>query len=150
MKKPFLEIAAVVPMLVTLAICAPSAHAQKFSEWSGHGSRETIFTPIDFPDAILTGANGISAGGKIVGAYDRADRTHHGFLLDGDFETIDFPDAATTFGFGINAQGDVTGDYADPDGRFHGFLWRGGGSLPQLISLALSSRLAAGSTDAVK
>ena len=44
------------------------------------GAAGLVFTPIDFPGAVLTNAQGVNAQGEIVGFYtDTAGRTH-GFV----------------------------------------------------------------------
>ncbi len=76
--------------------------------------------------AVATIANGINAGGDLVGSYTDGNGISHGFLLrDGRFSTIDvgFPWAAFTLGaYGISSAGDIVGRYrakpnttADPD-----------------------------------
>src|SRR5215211_1443545 len=58
--------------------------------------RTLVFSSIDFPGATLTNAQGVNAGGEIVGFYNDAgtpSRTH-GFLLSGgQYRTIEFPGA---------------------------------------------------------
>jgi probable HAF family extracellular repeat protein len=39
-----------------------------------------LYTPIDFPDAVVTLAFGINDDGIVVGTYQNADGTIHGFL----------------------------------------------------------------------
>jgi probable HAF family extracellular repeat protein len=85
------------------------------------------FTPIDFPGAVLTNAQGINSGGDIVGFYKDTAGKQHGFLLrNGNFTSIDFPDAAVTDARGINAAGDIVGDYTAATGtspaNIHGYL----------------------------
>ncbi len=81
------------------------------------------YATIDFHDEIgtvatLTVAQGINAGGDVVGFYDNAtDKRRHGFLLrDGVFTTIDFPNPAgkqvvSTDARGIGPGGDIVGGY---------------------------------------
>jgi len=68
-----------------------------------------VFTPIDFPGAVMTNAQGINAQGEIVGFYtDTAGRTH-GFLQSGgNFRTIDYPGAQLTLARGIGPAGDTS------------------------------------------
>ncbi len=83
------------------------------------------FTPIDYPDAISTGAGGINASGQIVGAYGDTGGNVHGFFLDSDgisFTSFDFPGVTDTEPNGINASRQVVGTYADAIGN-HGFFW---------------------------
>src|SRR5258708_39934470 len=52
------------------------------------------FSTIDFPGAATTLAWGINTRGDIVGGYLNADKSDHGFLLNGgQYSTIDFPGA---------------------------------------------------------
>jgi len=89
-----------------------------------------VFTPVDFPGAILTNAQGVNAQGDVVGTYNDASGQQHGFLRSGGrYRTIDFPNsrvdapgAAITRVFGINDRGDIVGTFVDSAGRTHGFL----------------------------
>lgn len=96
----------------------------------GRGAERTlVFSSIDFPGAILTNAQGINAGGEIVGSYNDSgtpSRTH-GFLLSGgQFQTIDFPGARGTIARGIGPGGDIVGSYQKQNETggvpAHGFL----------------------------
>jgi uncharacterized membrane protein len=97
---------------------------------AGHGAeRALVFTSIDFPGAILTNAQGINAGGEIVGTYNDAgtpSRTHGFVLSGGQFQSIDFPGARATVARGIGPGGDIVGTYqnaSEPTGvPNHGFL----------------------------
>ena len=53
-----------------------------------------VVTTIDFPGSVMTNAQGINAGGDIVGIYtDIAGKTH-GFVRSGEeYRSIDFPSA---------------------------------------------------------
>src|SRR5512138_1827119 len=83
------------------------------------------FTPVSYPDAILTTAYGINPQGDIVGQYESSDGRAHGYVLNGSrFHTIDPPGAILTFAFGINGRGEIVGRYDTNDGRTHGFLKR--------------------------
>lgn len=91
--------------------------------------RALVFTTVDFPGAVLTNAQGINAGGEIVGAYNDAgtpSRTHGFVLSGGQFQSIDVPGARATFARGIGPGGDIVGTYvnpAEPTGvPAHGFL----------------------------
>ena len=71
-----------------------------------------VFTPIDFPGAILTSAQGINAQGEIVGFYtDTAGRTHGFSQSGGLWRSIDFPDSAASQALGIDPAGDIVGTY---------------------------------------
>jgi probable HAF family extracellular repeat protein len=80
------------------------------------------FTSIDVPGASFTYAHGINDSGQIVGGFDDATGTAHGFLdTGGSFTTIDVPGATNTFANGINNSGQIVGSFTD--GRTnHGFL----------------------------
>jgi uncharacterized membrane protein len=96
----------------------------------GRGAERTlVFSSIDFPGATLTNAQGINAGGEIVGSYNDAgtpSRTH-GFLLSGGhYQSIDFPGARATAARGIGPGGDIVGTYQKQNESggvpAHGFL----------------------------
>ena len=73
-----------------------------------------VYTAIDFPGAILTNAQGINAGGEIVGIYtDSAtpSRTHGFVLSGGQFQSIDYPNARVTNARGISPDGEIVGTY---------------------------------------
>ena len=96
----------------------------------GRGAeRALVFTAIDFPGALLTNAQGINAGGEIVGAYNDAGTPSvtHGFVLSGGrFRSIDVPGARATTARGIGPGGDIVGSYQNPNEAggvpSHGFL----------------------------
>ena len=90
------------------------------------------FEPVDFPGAALTVANGINAGGDIVGQYTIGG-VSHGFVLSGGvYTSIDFPSAdplnpvTSTVARGIGPGGDIVGTYrlaTEPTAvPAHGFL----------------------------
>jgi hypothetical protein len=91
-----------------------------------------IFTPIDFPGATETIALDINDVGEIVGRYNDAAGTIHGFLLSaGNFTSIDYPhpDVVFTVAAGINPRGDSVGQYqlqGQGANERHGFLSHGG------------------------
>jgi hypothetical protein len=101
MRIPILRFASIVTCLV---LCSAPYQVQALSHgflYSG-GS----FTPIDVPGARATQANGINAGGQIVGLYSTPGALPelHGFLESGaSFTSIDVPGAGATQAFGINA-----------------------------------------------
>ena len=65
-----------------------------------------VFSPIDFPGATLTNAQGINAGGDVVGFYNDAAGKTHGFIYSGgNFRSVDYRDATLTQLRGI---GDLT------------------------------------------
>jgi len=79
--------------------------------------RGLIYTPFDVPGSALTNAQGINAGGEIVGFYNDSaspSRTH-GFLWSGGvFQSIDVPGAKATNARGIGPGGDIVGNYQLP------------------------------------
>jgi uncharacterized membrane protein len=91
--------------------------------------RGLVYTTFDFPGATLTNAQGINAGGEIVGTYNDSgtpSRTH-GFLLSGGvFTSIDVPGARATIARGIGPGGDIVGTYQRQNESggvpAHGFL----------------------------
>jgi probable HAF family extracellular repeat protein len=93
-----------------------------------HGKQGTfVFSTIDFPGATLTNAQGINAGGDVVGFYnDTAGRTHGFVYSGGNFQSVDYPDAKSTQLRGIGPSGDVVGSYQrqNESGAVpaHGFL----------------------------
>jgi uncharacterized membrane protein len=84
------------------------------------------YTTLDVPGAVLTVGEEINNAGTIVGAYQLADSTIHGFVRNnGVFTTVDvtFPGgtAQQTEIFSINANGEIVGLYFDSNGGQHGF-----------------------------
>ena len=83
----------------------------------GHGfllTREGEFIVIDEPNSgpQSTSAIGLNDRGQIVGAYEDAAGTTHGFLLvGGTFRDIDFPGADRTNCQGITNSGQIVGAY---------------------------------------
>jgi probable HAF family extracellular repeat protein len=96
------------------------------------GQGAPVFSSIDFPGAVLTNAQGINAGGEVVGFYtDTAGKTH-GFLMSGgQYRSVDYPGAKSTQLRGIGPSGDVVGAYQRQDESgavpIHGFLLTGHG-----------------------
>jgi uncharacterized membrane protein len=89
------------------------------------------YISIDVPGAMATRAGGINSEGEIVGSYDDASGTTHGFLLSHrKFTTIDDPNAdptqGGTFAWGISPSDTVVGSYFDSSGNPHAFLLRRG------------------------
>ncbi|MEO7319762.1 MAG: hypothetical protein ABIZ56_12300, partial [Chthoniobacteraceae bacterium] len=92
----------------------------------GLAQAQYLFTPIDVPGALSTGANANSTK-DIAGQFDDAAGNRHGFILSkGSFNTIDIPGALFTVINGINAPGRFTGTYADASGTPHAFVWSKG------------------------
>ena len=88
--------------------------------------REFDYTTIAVENALVTNAQGINAGGDIVGWYVDANSIFHGFLLRDDvFTTIDYPGAVFTDARGIGPGGEIVGTYrlpSEPAVNFHGYL----------------------------
>jgi hypothetical protein len=105
----------------SLALDGPSLAANARS-----ADAEYSFTTIDVPNARSTWANGINAGGAIVGEYVDAAGSTRGYLLrHGAFTMIDYPGAVLTQARGIGPGGDIVGTYrppGEPALNFHGFL----------------------------
>src|SRR5262249_61539682 len=58
----------------------------------------------------------INATGQIVGGYQAADYTFHGFLLDnGSYTPLDVPGASFTEARGINDSGQIVESYCNGD-----------------------------------
>lgn len=93
---------------------------------SGQG-RSLAFTTLDFPGALLTNAQGINAGGEIVGFYtDTSGRTRGFVVSGGDYRSVDYPGARATQLRGIGPSGDVVGTYQRQNETgsvpIHGFI----------------------------
>jgi uncharacterized membrane protein len=74
------------------------------------------YTPLDYPGAQETIAQGINSAGDIVGCYDVGDLNLHGFLYSsGTFLTIDYPGEQQTCWLGINDVGKLVGYAWMPD-----------------------------------
>jgi uncharacterized membrane protein len=94
-----------------------------------------LYTTIDFPGAIETEIGSINNVRQIVGGYELADGTRHGFLLSaGVFSTVDDPSATSgSEALGINLSGQIVGAYNlnSLEGKHvfegaHGFLYSAG------------------------
>jgi hypothetical protein len=95
------------------------------SDGSGQGfllTRQSGFSSIDFPGALLTLAT-MTTGNRIIGGYYDASFASHGFSLSGGtFQTINCPNSTNVFLSGLNPQGDMTGEVIGTDGIQHGLL----------------------------
>lgn len=105
----------------------------------GGAGRTLVFTAIDFPGATLTNAQGINAGGEIVGTCNDGgtpSRTHGFVLSGGHFQSIDFPGARATVARGIGPGGDIVGSYQKMNESggvpAHGFLLNNRGEYYQV------------------
>jgi probable HAF family extracellular repeat protein len=84
------------------------------------------FQTIDDPNGApgFNVALGINSRGEIVGGYNDASHTTHGYLRKGgEYTTLDDPNAAGfTDAVGINARGQIVGIYNPATAPQHGFL----------------------------
>ena len=110
-----------------LAVCALVSVAVVGTE------RRFAFSEVVVPGAVFATAQGINAGGDVVGIYrDAAARTHGFAWEDGAVTTIDYPGAAYTDARGISPGGDIIGAYrmpGEPAVNFHGYLLKKDGTL---------------------
>src|SRR3954467_388616 len=86
------------------------------------------YPALDDPLARIGGttAYGINAAGQVVGSYQDASGTTHGFLYSGGtYTTLDAPSARTTAARAINGLGQIVGTYTDASGTYN-FLYSGG------------------------
>lgn len=93
------------------------------------------YATIDFPGASQTVIAGVNNSGQLVGGYQSADQSRHGFLdVGGVFTTIDDPNATSgSEATGINNLGQIVGAYnlnTPETGHIfegaHGFLYNQG------------------------
>lgn len=105
-----------------------------------------VLTTLDFPGGSQTAAWGINIYGDVVGTYNSADGSGHGFLWSGQrFSSIDFPGAALTGVYGINDYGDIVGLYASTaNGPHHGFVLARDGKFTPLDDPGAASTEGAG------
>ena len=97
---------AVLPMAACLAFAAPALQGAE---------RSFVYSEVVAPGAIAANAQGINAGGDIVGAYLDAGGVQHGFLwANGEVTTLDYPDAEGTGANGIGPDGTIVGTYWMP------------------------------------
>ena len=105
---------------------SPSAHALPYT-------LKTLDVP--FAGATNTEIFGINRAGHMVGSYEEADSTVHGFTYkDGVFATLDPAGSTRTRAFDINDSGDIVGIYRSstaPDVQ-HGFLRGADGSVTDI------------------
>ncbi len=89
-----------------------------------------VFTYLDgfLPGGIMNNqAVGINNAGIVVGFYQDASGTFHGYIFNGtSASTLDFAGGMGTQAFGINNHGEIVGDYTDSLGVMHGFTYIGG------------------------
>jgi probable HAF family extracellular repeat protein len=86
-----------------------------------------VFTALDYPGAVVTGASAINDAGAIVGTYDINLTGPHSFLYqNGVYTNIDYPNANFTAATAINNQGVVAGFYTTTSGIEYGFEYQNG------------------------
>ncbi len=88
------------------------------------------FQALDVPGSVETIPNANNNVGQIVGRYNNADGSGHGFLrqANGSYTTIDYPGAVLTTALGISDLGVIVGEWQDASGQFHGFTRSSSGS----------------------
>jgi hypothetical protein len=76
------------------------------------------------PNSSGSSPNAINSYGQMVGTYNDADGTLHGFLrfTDGTYLRFDYPGASLTYANGINDQGVIVGRWTDAKGYNHPYL----------------------------
>jgi hypothetical protein len=87
--------------------------------------RRGRFARIDFPGAAGTQPNDLNDRGQVVGEYQDASGSFHGYLWDrGWFTTLDGPDGTGASATDINDRGQIICAYASPTdpGTNAGFL----------------------------
>jgi uncharacterized membrane protein len=115
-----------------LFLLVPASLAQTFK-----------YTKLQYPAAFATFANGISANGQIVGAYQTDSTCNplylpvpncktHGFRYKGSFKSYDVPGSISTDITGVNDSGDIVGVFSTPDSNVHGFILKHNGMLHRL------------------
>jgi uncharacterized membrane protein len=99
-----------------------------------------LFTEVVVPGATSTNAQGINAGGDIVGGFKDAKSVGHGFVVkDGTATTIDYPGAAYTDARGIGPSGVIVGNYWTPaevgvQAAIHGYVLARDGTFTDVTS----------------
>jgi probable HAF family extracellular repeat protein len=77
--------------------------------------RSFVYSEVVIPGAIAANAQGINAGGDIVGTYVDAGGVQHGYLWqNGQITTLDYPGAEGTGAAGIGPGGAIVGTYWMP------------------------------------
>jgi probable HAF family extracellular repeat protein len=86
-----------------------------------------VFTTLDYPGAVATGAAAINDTGAIVGIYDIGLTGPHAFLYqNGFYANIDFPNSNFIVATAINNDGIVAGYYTTTSGYEYGFEFQNG------------------------
>lgn len=96
--------------------------------------RHGRFTRLDFPGSRSSQARSINDRGQVVGEYQDAAGSYHGYVWErGRFRTIDAPGAAGTSLFDSNDRGQLLGIRLQLDGTSAGSCWTGAGSPPSTV-----------------
>ena len=82
------------------------------------------YTQIDVPNSSGSSPSASNSYGQIVGSFEDADGTVHGFLrdTDGTYLKFDYPGAIFTGALSINDQGVIVGPWIDSKGYRHTYL----------------------------
>jgi hypothetical protein len=83
------------------------------------------FTPIAFPGASGTEANGINDNGEVVGTYFAAGKQHGFQLIGNTYTSIDIRQAVSTTAWGVNNAGLITLFGPNAKGTFISFTFNG-------------------------
>jgi probable HAF family extracellular repeat protein len=89
------------------------------------GQHDPAFVTWEVQGSVLTVPTGINASGVIVGYFESADGSSHGFVRarDGSISDIEAPGAQSTSLNSINEAGEIAGGYVDSDHAVHRILW---------------------------
>jgi uncharacterized membrane protein len=81
-------------------------------------------TTFDVAGASGTQPSAINSSGTVVGSYQDASFTYHGFMRTsaGEVYTFSVPGAIATYAVGINDSGMIAGSYQDSADDSYGFL----------------------------
>jgi uncharacterized membrane protein len=87
------------------------------------------FHKANVPGAVQTYPSGINNQGVVVGTYEDASNTFHGYILQGKkLTTLDVPQGSNTSVGHLTRKGtiQVVGSYKNSTGRYLGFLYKNG------------------------
>ncbi len=99
-------------------------HGFIYSRHYNGQAMEEQWTTLNMPGADETYVHSINSRGEIVGYYNDANGTHHGFHFDGNstFSIINAPGAVSTKFYRINNKGLIAGFFTDQNGHDHSFI----------------------------
>ena len=90
-------------------------------------THDKVFTPLDYPGAVRTIADGLNGSDIVVGVWRDANKLFHGFMWEsGIFTPIDAPNSTSTYTLGINSSNVIVGYYIDAASVSHGYVLRNG------------------------